>query len=64
MLTTTDAMRPYLTSMKLDLDHDRPLEVEAIFGHPLRVAQAYGVAMPQTLTLYRQLKFLNDRRSP
>ncbi|TAF56908.1 MAG: putative 2-dehydropantoate 2-reductase [Oscillatoriales cyanobacterium] len=63
MLTTTDAMRPYLTSMKLDLDHNRPLELDAIFGHPLRVAQAYGVAMPQTLTLYRQLKFLNDRRS-
>ncbi len=64
MLTTTDAMRPYLTSMKLDLDHDRPLEVEAIFGNPIRAAQASGVAMPQTLTLYRQLKFLADRRSP
>lgn len=63
MLTTTDAMRPYLTSMKLDLDHDRPLEVEAIFGNPIRSAQASGVAMPQTLTLYRQLKFLADRRS-
>lgn len=63
MLTTTDAMRPYLTSMKLDLDHDRPLEVEAIFGNPIRTAQASGVVMPQTLTLYRQLKFLDDRRS-
>ncbi len=63
MLTTTDAMRPYLTSMKLDLDHDRPLELEAIFGNPIRSAQASGVAMPQTLTLYRQLKFLADRRS-
>jgi 2-dehydropantoate 2-reductase len=63
MLATTDAMRPYLTSMKLDLDHDRPLEVEAIFGNPIRTAQASGVAMPQTLTLYRQLKFLDDRRS-
>ena len=64
MLAATDAMRPYLTSMKLDLDCDRPLEVEAIFGHPLRVAAAAGVTMPQTTTLYHQLKFLDARRLP
>jgi len=62
MLAVTDAMRPYLTSMKLDLDCDRPLEIEAIFGNPLRIAHSAGIAMPQTTTLYRQLKFLDARR--
>jgi 2-dehydropantoate 2-reductase len=65
MLDYTDKMTPYRTSMKIDFDEDRPMEVEAIFGNPLRAAQAAGQASPILETLYRQLTFLDavNRRS-
>ncbi|MDJ0800272.1 MAG: putative 2-dehydropantoate 2-reductase [Calothrix sp. MO_167.B12] len=59
MLEYTVNMKPYRTSMKIDYDENRPLEVEAIFGNPLRTAQANGVDLPQIDCLYRQLKFLD-----
>jgi 2-dehydropantoate 2-reductase len=37
------------------------MEVEAIYGNPLRVAQAAGAVVPRLETLYRQLKFLDGR---
>jgi len=61
MLDHTAAMTPYRTSMKIDYDEQRPLEVEAMYGAPLRAAQAAGVALPHIETLYHQLKFLDQR---
>jgi 2-dehydropantoate 2-reductase len=61
MLDHTEKMTPYRTSMKLDFDTGRPLEVEAIFGNPLRAAMRAGAQLPQIATLYRQLKFLDAR---
>ncbi|MCS6814910.1 MAG: putative 2-dehydropantoate 2-reductase [Cyanobacteria bacterium] len=61
MLTHTDQMKPYLTSMKLDFDSGRPLEVETIVGNPLRVANQAGVALPKIAVLYQQLLFLDAR---
>jgi 2-dehydropantoate 2-reductase len=55
-------MKPYRTSMKIDYDESRPLEVEAIFGNPIRVAQKAGVKLPQIEVLYRMLKFVNAQR--
>jgi 2-dehydropantoate 2-reductase len=62
MLDYTVKMKPYRTSMKIDYDERRPLEVEAIFGNPLRMAQAVGVDLPQISCLYRQLKFLDAKQ--
>ncbi|MDJ0620636.1 MAG: putative 2-dehydropantoate 2-reductase [Calothrix sp. MO_192.B10] len=59
MLDYTVNMKPYRTSMKIDYDENRPLEVEAIFGNPLRTAKTNGVDLPQIDCLYRQLKFLD-----
>jgi 2-dehydropantoate 2-reductase len=59
MLTATLKMTPYYPSMKLDHDAGRPLEVEAIFGEPLRLAQQAGLNVPGMAMLYRQLKFLD-----
>jgi 2-dehydropantoate 2-reductase len=59
MLDWTVKMKPYRTSMKIDYDERRPLEVEAIFGNPLRKAQAAGVNLPQISCIYQQLKFLD-----
>ena len=61
MLDYTEKMTPYRTSMKFDYDEGRPLEVEAIFGNPLRTASAAGVDLPLIGMLYRQLKFLDAK---
>ncbi|OUL28227.1 putative 2-dehydropantoate 2-reductase [Nostoc sp. 106C] len=61
MLDYTVKMKPYRTSMKIDYDARRPLEVEAIFGNPLRKAQAAGVNLSQISCIYQQLKFLDEK---
>jgi 2-dehydropantoate 2-reductase len=63
MLDYTLKMKPYRTSMKIDYDERRPLEIEAIFGKPLSIAQAAGVNLPQISCLYNQLKFLDTRNN-
>ncbi|WP_008314480.1 putative 2-dehydropantoate 2-reductase [Leptolyngbya sp. PCC 6406] len=62
MMDHTRAMKPYRTSMKIDYDEGRPLEVEAILGAPVSAAQSAGVAVPRIEMLYHQVKAL-DRRS-
>ncbi|MEA5594642.1 putative 2-dehydropantoate 2-reductase [Rivularia sp. UHCC 0363] len=62
MLDYTVNMKPYRTSMKIDYDENRPLEIEAIFGNPLRKAQEKGVSLPQIECLYTLLKFLDARK--
>ncbi|MDB9536035.1 putative 2-dehydropantoate 2-reductase [Dolichospermum planctonicum CS-1226] len=61
MLDYTVKMKPYRTSMKIDFDECRPLEIEAIFGNPFRKAEAAGVTLQQIRCLYQQLKFLDLR---
>ncbi|GAB4372627.1 MAG: putative 2-dehydropantoate 2-reductase [Elainellaceae cyanobacterium] len=59
MLDYTTQMKPYRTSMKIDYDEQRPLELEAIVGNPLRMGQAAGADLPRIQMLYQQLKFLD-----
>jgi 2-dehydropantoate 2-reductase len=59
MLDHTANMKPYRTSMKIDYDEKRPLEVEAMYGNPLRAAQVAGVNLPRIQLLYQQLRFLD-----
>jgi 2-dehydropantoate 2-reductase len=59
MIADTEKMTPYAPSMKLDYDQGRPMEIEAIYGNPVRVARAAGTVMPATEHLYNQLKELN-----
>ena len=61
MLDHTAKMKPYRTSMKIDYDEKRTLEVEAIFGNPLRMVQETGTQLPRIATLYQQLKFLDAK---
>ncbi|WP_353930229.1 putative 2-dehydropantoate 2-reductase [Okeanomitos corallinicola TIOX110] len=63
MLEYTVNMKPYRTSMKIDFDENRPLEVEAIVGNPLRIAAANDFSLPLIRCLYQQLKFLDRRNS-
>ena len=61
MLAATDQMVAYHPSMWVDYDLRRPLEVEAIFGNPLRAARQAGLALPRLDVLYQQLCFLDGR---
>lgn len=60
MLDETRQMVPYASSMLLDYRNGRPMEVEAIFGNPLRAAQKGGYHPAKIEMLYRQLCYLND----
>jgi 2-dehydropantoate 2-reductase len=59
MLDWTEKMEPYLPSMKIDHDADRPMEIEAIFGEPLRAAQQAGCDVPGLAEVYEKLVALS-----
>ncbi|OSM01826.1 ketopantoate reductase family protein [Magnetofaba australis] len=63
-LADTRKMVPYKTSMLLDFEAGRPLEVEAILGNALRRAEALGIAAPHMASLHGLLSLLdaNNRR--
>jgi len=61
MLDDTRKMVPYDSSMRVDYRHGRPMEVESIFGNPLRAALAAGYRPSKIEMLYRQLSYLNPR---
>lgn len=58
----TETMGAYKPSTLIDFEMGKPLEIEAIWGEPLRRAIAAGAEMPHLETLYRQLKALNEER--
>jgi 2-dehydropantoate 2-reductase len=57
----TETMGAYKPSTLIDFQAGRPLEIEAIWGEPLRRAAAAGAETPQLETLYRSLKMLDKR---
>ena len=63
MLALTEKMTPYRTSMKIDHELGRPMEVEAIFGAPLAAATAAGCQCPQLEALYRRLKSIDAKQA-
>lgn len=52
----TEKMGAYKPSTLLDFAAGKPLELEAIWGEPLRRARGAGMEMPQLSALYEQLK--------
>ncbi len=61
MLDDTLNMEPYRTSMMLDHDAGREMEVEAIYGDPLRAAAKAEHTPPRLAQLYDQLTAINRR---
>ena len=55
-LEDTRKMKPYKTSMLLDYEEKRPMEVEAILGEVIKVAEKTGVSVIRLKTLYSLLK--------
>jgi len=62
MLADTEKMKPYRTSMKVDYDAGRPMELDAIYGEPIRAARAAGRSVPRMQTLHAQLRHLDRTR--
>lgn len=60
LISFTRKLGEYLPSSLLDHREGRPLEVEAIFGEPLRQGEAAGVAMPHLQSLYWLLKGMDS----
>jgi 2-dehydropantoate 2-reductase len=58
----TKTMGAYKPSTLLDFEAGKPLEIEAIWGEPLRRANAVGAAVPRLQTIYSLLKMLDQTR--
>jgi 2-dehydropantoate 2-reductase len=52
----TRPMGPYKPSTMLDFVAEKPLEVEPIWGEPLRRAKAKGVSTPRLEALHAELQ--------
>jgi 2-dehydropantoate 2-reductase len=64
LMDETRRMVPYDSSMRLDYLHGRPMEVETIFGRPVRTAQQAGFPAPRIEQLYHLLAYLDRHRRP
>ena len=58
-MRATETMGAYKPSTLVDFEEGRPLEIEAIWGEPLRRATAAGASMPHLQELYEALKSLS-----
>jgi 2-dehydropantoate 2-reductase len=58
MILRTINMKPYKTSMLLDYEAGRDLEIESILGEPLRIAQKLKVKAPNIENMYYILKHI------
>lgn len=61
MLATTKAMPAYKTSMALDYENGRPMEIEAILGNTVRAGRKVGVATPNLDAIYSLAKMVAGR---
>ncbi len=57
----TRAMPPYKTSMALDFEHGRPMEVDAVLGRAVSAAHRLGVPVPVLETLLQLMKIQQRR---
>ena len=58
----TDSMTGYKPSTLQDWERGKPLEIEAIWGEPVRRAAAAGSKMPRTEMLYELITTMDDHR--
>jgi 2-dehydropantoate 2-reductase len=64
MMVHTSTMGAYKSSMQIDYEQGRALEVDAILGEPARRARAAGIAIPRMEMLYgivRRMDLLNRK---
>jgi len=57
----TRRMSPYKSSMLVDFEAGRPMEVEAILGNTIRAAKRHNLAVPHMESLYGLLKLVDKK---
>ncbi len=62
LMAKTEVMGPYRSSMQIDYEEGRPLEVEAILGEPVRRARRAGIPVPKMQMLYAIVRRLDQLR--
>ena len=62
LIAGTRDIPAYKTSMALDYEKGRPMEIEAILGNTVRAARKHGVATPILDTLYALAKMTEQKR--
>ncbi len=63
MMRATPSMNAYRSSMQIDYETGRPLEVEAILGEPVRRARAAGISVPKMEMLYAIVRRMDRART-
>ena len=63
LIEGTRAMPPYKTSMALDFEHGRAMEIEAILGNVVRTARRLGQDVPRLETIYAIAKMIEGART-
>jgi 2-dehydropantoate 2-reductase len=58
-IKNTQTMGAYRTSMQIDRQNGQEMEVGAILGEPLRMAERVGISTPYLRMLYAQLSLIN-----
>ncbi|MFN3246460.1 MAG: ketopantoate reductase family protein, partial [Leptonema sp. (in: bacteria)] len=61
MIERTRKMKPYKTSMLIDFENKKPMEIDAIVGEPLNLAKKYKIDTPYLKFCYNLLKFLDQK---
>ncbi len=51
-ISATQTMTPYKTSMLLDFEASRPMEIEAIIGNAIKFAESKSLSIPYLSTVY------------
>ena len=62
MIGSTQALPAYKTSMALDYENGRPLEIEAILGNAVRVGRKYKVPMPVLESIYALARMIEGAK--
>lgn len=63
LIAGTREIPPYKTSMALDYENGRSMEIEAILGNTVRAARKHGVVTPTLETLYALAKMIEAKSS-
>jgi 2-dehydropantoate 2-reductase len=63
LIASTRAMPPYKTSMALDFEAHRPIEIEAILGNAIRTAHRLAIEVPRLEMLYTLARAVERARA-
>ena len=62
MINSTQGMPAYKTSMALDYENNRPMEIEAILGNAVRAGRKLNVPMPALEAIYALARMIEGAR--